>query len=179
MNESKELLTTTQKARTINFDGPLYGTFAEIGAGKEVAREFFHAGGASGTIAKSISAYDMVFSDAIYGKAPRYVSRAPEADAGSRIRPIARAPFGEPRRQDEILRLRGHGCDHKLQGHERSPRLAGNSISDRALGRAQRDRAACADVGQGCAPAPTGTGHRRAHPSLRGPVLPHRSEEID
>src|SRR5258708_459011 len=75
MTESKELLTTTQKARTINFDAPLYGTFAEIGAGQEVAREFFHAGGASGTIAKSISAYDMVFSDAIYGKAPRYVSR--------------------------------------------------------------------------------------------------------
>src|SRR6202011_6348556 len=75
MNESQELLTTTQEARTINFDAPLYGTFAEIGAGQEVAREFFHAGGASGTIAKSISAYDMVFSDAIYGKAPRYVSR--------------------------------------------------------------------------------------------------------
>jgi hypothetical protein len=75
MNANKELLTTTQKARTINFDAPKYGTFAEIGAGQEVAREFFQAGGASGTIAKSISAYDMVFSDAIYGKAPRYVSR--------------------------------------------------------------------------------------------------------
>jgi hypothetical protein len=75
MNENKELLTTTQKALTINKDGSKYGTFAEIGAGQEVAREFFHAGGASGTIAKSISAYDMVFSDAIYGKAPRYVSR--------------------------------------------------------------------------------------------------------
>src|SRR6202795_4993247 len=75
LNESKDLLTTTQKARTINFDAPKYGTFAEIGAGQEVAREFFHAGGASGTIAKSISAYDMVFSDAIYGKAPRCVSR--------------------------------------------------------------------------------------------------------
>jgi hypothetical protein len=72
---SKELLTTTQKARRINFDAPMYGTFAEIGAGQEVAREFFHAGGASGTIAKSISAYDMIFSDAIYGKSPRYVSR--------------------------------------------------------------------------------------------------------
>jgi hypothetical protein len=71
----KELLTTTQKARRINFDAPVYGTFAEIGAGQEVAREFFHAGGASGTIAKSISAYDMVFSDAIYGKSPRYVCR--------------------------------------------------------------------------------------------------------
>ncbi|MGH7958924.1 MAG: TonB-dependent receptor, partial [Opitutaceae bacterium] len=52
-----------------------YGTFAEIGAGQEVARIFFQAGGASGTIAKTISAYDMNFSDAIYGKAPRYVSR--------------------------------------------------------------------------------------------------------
>jgi hypothetical protein len=83
MTESPELsvpratepLTTTQKARRINFDALIYGTFAEIGAGQEVAREFFHAGGASGTIAKSMSAYDMVFSDAIYGKSPRYVSR--------------------------------------------------------------------------------------------------------
>jgi hypothetical protein len=75
MNESKALLTTTQKALTVNLDVLKYGTFAEIGAGQEVAREFFHAGGASATIAKSISAYDMVFSDAIYGKAPRYVSR--------------------------------------------------------------------------------------------------------
>jgi hypothetical protein len=70
-----EVLTTAQKARRINLDAPMYGTFAEIGAGQEVAREFFHAGGASGTIAKSISAYDMVFSDAIYGKSSRYVSR--------------------------------------------------------------------------------------------------------
>jgi hypothetical protein len=74
MNSPKDLLTTTQKALTINLDALKYGTFAEIGAGQEVAREFFHAGGASGTIAKTISAYDMAFSDAIYGKAPRYVS---------------------------------------------------------------------------------------------------------
>lgn len=75
MIEQKAMLTTGQKALTINLDVPVYGTFAEIGAGQEVAREFFQAGAASGTIAKSISAYDMVFSDAIYGKAPRYVSR--------------------------------------------------------------------------------------------------------
>jgi hypothetical protein len=75
MSTSNELLTTTQKARTMNFDKPKYGTLAEIGAGQEVAREFFHAGGASGTIAKSISAYDMIVSDAIYGKTARYVSR--------------------------------------------------------------------------------------------------------
>ena len=72
--QQKELLTTNRKALTINLDEPRYGTFAEIGAGQEVARVFFQAGGASGTIAKSISAYDMAFSDAIYGKAPRYVS---------------------------------------------------------------------------------------------------------
>jgi hypothetical protein len=75
MSEQKELLTTNRKALTINLDEPKYGTFAEIGAGQEVARVFFQSGGASGTIAKTISAYDMTFSDAIYGKAPRYVSR--------------------------------------------------------------------------------------------------------
>jgi len=74
MSDSKELLTTNRKALTINLDGTKYGSFAEIGAGQEVARHFFQAGGASGTIAKSMSAYDMAFSDAIYGKAPRYVS---------------------------------------------------------------------------------------------------------
>ena len=72
---SKELLTTGRKALTVNLDPALYGTFAEIGAGQEVARHFFQVGGAAGTIAKTISAYDMAFSDAIYGKAPRYVSR--------------------------------------------------------------------------------------------------------
>ena len=69
------LLTTNRKALTINLDSAKYGTFAEIGAGQEVARQFFRAGGAAGTIAKSISAYDMKFSDEIYGKSQRYVSR--------------------------------------------------------------------------------------------------------
>ena len=72
---SSELLTTNRKALTINLDEAKYGTFAEIGAGQEVARQFFQAGGAAGTIAKSISAYDMKFSDEIYGKTPRYVSK--------------------------------------------------------------------------------------------------------
>ncbi|MEY2878872.1 MAG: hypothetical protein RLZZ15_1252 [Verrucomicrobiota bacterium] len=75
MSEQKELLTTHRKALTVNLSEEQYGTFAEIGAGQEVARVFFQAGGASGTIAKTISAYDMTFSDAIYGKSPRYVSR--------------------------------------------------------------------------------------------------------
>jgi hypothetical protein len=72
---SSDLLTTNRKALTINLDEPKYGTFAEIGAGQEVARHFFQAGGAAGTVAKSISAYDMKFSDAIYGKSARYVSK--------------------------------------------------------------------------------------------------------
>jgi hypothetical protein len=69
------MLTVNRKALTINLDGHCYGTIAEIGAGQGVARIFFQVGGASGAIAKTISAYDMTFSDAIYGKAPRYVSR--------------------------------------------------------------------------------------------------------
>lgn len=64
-----------QKALTLNLDESIYGSFAEIGAGQEVARYFFQAGGASKTVAKTMSAYDMVFSDEIYGQAKtkRYV----------------------------------------------------------------------------------------------------------
>lgn len=69
-----QLLTTNRKALTINLDEAKYGTFAEIGAGQETARFFFQAGASAGTIAKSISAYDMKFSDEIYGKSERYVS---------------------------------------------------------------------------------------------------------
>jgi hypothetical protein len=68
-------LGTDKKAFQINLDAKKYGTFAEIGAGQEVARRFFHVGGAAGTVAKTMSAYDMTFSDAIYGPADRYVSR--------------------------------------------------------------------------------------------------------
>ena len=68
-------LSTHQKALGINLDPVRYGTFAEIGAGQEVARWFFKVGAAAGTISKSISAYDMAVSDAIYGRSKRYVSR--------------------------------------------------------------------------------------------------------
>jgi hypothetical protein len=71
----REKLDTHQKALQVNLDPTKYGTFAEIGAGQEVARWFFRVGGAAGTIAKSISAYDMIISDAIYGPSDRYVSR--------------------------------------------------------------------------------------------------------
>ena len=72
MEEFKKL-TTQEKALRLNLSRAIYGSFAEIGAGQEVAANFFKVGGASGTIAKTMSAYDMKFSDAIYGVCERYV----------------------------------------------------------------------------------------------------------
>ena len=74
-DDERPRLSTHQKALKINLDPLRYGTFAEIGAGQEVARWFFQVGAAAGSISKSISAYDMAVSDAIYGKCKRYVSR--------------------------------------------------------------------------------------------------------
>src|SRR5215471_18357542 len=68
-------LSTAEKALALNLDPAKYGTIAEIGGGQEVARWLFHVGGAAGTIAKTISAYDMAVSDALYGPTQRYVSR--------------------------------------------------------------------------------------------------------
>ena len=78
---------TDKKALRINLESSNYGTFAEIGAGQEVARRFFRVGGAAGTIAKTMSAYDMTFSDAIYGPAGSIrQSCSSSDDARSRIR---------------------------------------------------------------------------------------------
>ncbi len=73
MSETK-VISTYQKALSINLDLGKYGVFAEIGAGQETANWFFRASGSAGTVAKTISAYDMTMSDSIYGKANRYVS---------------------------------------------------------------------------------------------------------
>ncbi len=74
-NLKKDSKDTHQKALEINLDRGKYGTLAEIGGGQEVARWFFRVGSASGTVAKTMSAYDMTFSDSIYGASKRYVSR--------------------------------------------------------------------------------------------------------
>src|SRR2546421_13071983 len=66
---------TRQKALALYLEATTYGTFAEIGGGQEVARWFFSVGGAAGTVAKTISAYDVAVSDALYGSTQRYVSR--------------------------------------------------------------------------------------------------------
>ena len=66
-NEFESVPSLKNKALRINLNRNIYGTFAEIGAGQETVRHFFRAGGASGTIAKAMSAYDKDFSDAVYG----------------------------------------------------------------------------------------------------------------
>jgi len=73
--ETTEKLGTHQKALSINLDAKVFGSFAEIGAGQEVARWFLRVGGASGTVAKTISAYDKEVSDDLYGAGTRYVSK--------------------------------------------------------------------------------------------------------
>lgn len=75
MLERDKSLSTEQKALSLNLDNRKYGTIVEIGAGQEVARQFFKAGAAAGTIAKTMSAYDMAVSNKIYGDTGRYVSR--------------------------------------------------------------------------------------------------------
>src|ERR1700740_2175156 len=72
---STEKLDTHHKALTLNLDASTFGSFAEIGAGQEVARWFLFVGGASGTVAKTISAYDKEVSDDLYGSGSRYVSK--------------------------------------------------------------------------------------------------------
>lgn len=71
---AKSLALTQEKALQLNLDQTIYGTFAEIGAGQETANWFFRASGAAGTVAKTISAYDMTVSDTLYGQVKRYVS---------------------------------------------------------------------------------------------------------
>src|SRR5215472_16351273 len=74
LTSSRAQSDTHQTALRINLDPRWYGTIAEIGAGQEVVRWFFRVDGAAGTVAKSMSAYDMAVSDAVYGKSDRYVS---------------------------------------------------------------------------------------------------------
>jgi len=72
---STEKLESHRKALTVNLDASTFGSFADIGAGQDVVRWFLFVGGASGTVAKSISAYDKEVSDSLYGTGSRYVSR--------------------------------------------------------------------------------------------------------
>ena len=74
-HSKKNTHSTYEKALALNLDESIYGVFAEIGAGQETANWFFRVSASAGTVAKTISAYDMTMSDVLYGKAKRYVSQ--------------------------------------------------------------------------------------------------------
>ena len=159
---------TLQKALRINLDPRWYGTVAEIGAGQEVARWFFRAGGAAGTIAKSMSAYDMAVSDAVYGKSDRYVSLGRLAgDARPRARPQHRPARRQPRRHHLLLRLRRHRRRPQLRGRQRVPRLDGRPVPGAPARRAEPDRAARPHARRGRRAAAGGARHRRRQPAAR------------
>ena len=129
---NKDKLNTGQKALQINLDAKKYGTFAEIGAGQEVARWFFHVGKASGTVAKTISAYDMAVSDAIYGPSDRYVSRMRlQAMLDHEFDLLLQRLDKTHRRPAHVFRLRQHRHHQAYcQGRRgRRPRLARHQIS--------------------------------------------------
>ena len=135
MADERPRLTTNQKALKINLDPLRYGAFAEIGAGQEVARWFFKVGGAAGTISKSMSAYDMAVSDAIYGRCKRYVSRErlqSMLDYEHRLN-MERLRFVTGK-QHRVFRLRRHRSGAQLSRHQRMPRLAGRKVSDTPAG---------------------------------------------
>ncbi len=130
---SEEKLNTNQKALRINLDKRKYGTCAEIGAGQEVARLFFRVGGASQTVAKTMSAYDMTVSDAIYGQSDRYVSRQRlqsmlDHEYGLLLERLDQARGAET----EFFAFANTVTTCSYDGKRRGTRLARNSFSSRA-----------------------------------------------
>src|SRR2546425_7920094 len=90
-------ITTRQKALALNLNARTYGTFAEIGGGQEVVRAFFAAGGAAGTVANLISAYDMAGGGSLYGPAERYVNRErPQTRLPPQVSPLPKPLGGKP-----------------------------------------------------------------------------------
>ena len=134
---AQETPDTHFKALQVNLDPARYGTFAEIGAGQEVARWFFRVGGAAGTDRQG----DVGLRHDLQRRhlRPERSLRQPAAaadDARSRVRPADRAARRQARRQDPVLRLRRHGGHAQLLAQGRRPRLARHPLPDRAA----RDR---------------------------------------
>jgi hypothetical protein len=140
-----KVLSPGAKALEVNLDAVRYGTFAEIGAGQEVVRWFFRVGGAAGTIAKSISAYDMKVSDDIYGKAKRYVCRE-RLEAMLDLEYNLNLERLSEQRGDKtaFFCLCRYRFGTQLPRHQRVSRLAGHPFSDRTTGCAERNHHPCA-----------------------------------
>ena len=147
MNQESDLLTTNRKALTLNLDEAKYGTFAEIGAGQEVSRLFFQAGDAAGTIAKSMSAYDMTFSDEINGKAPRYVSRERLVTMlDHEFALLHERLFRSTWRQNNVFCFRRYCRRRKLPRKQRVPRLDGRHFPTRTKCRPLHAHHTCSNV---------------------------------
>ena len=173
---ANEKLDTNQKALQINLDAKRYGTFAEIGAGQEVVRWFFRAGGAAGTVAKTISAYDMAVSDAIYGPTDYYVSR-------QRLR--AMLDYEYDLLLERLDKTRGGKtaffvfANTVATRREDGPRLAGHPVPGRAGLRPLGDHHSRADAGQGERAPAGGAGRHRREPDSRGVLLAPRTGGAD
>ena len=127
----EEATDTHSKALRINLDPRWYGTFAEIGAGQEVVRWFFRVGGAAGTVAKSMSAYDMTVSDAIYGHAERYVSRGRLQAMLDREFQLNLERLSEERGDNTaFFAFADTVVARSYQGHQRVPRLDGREVPE-------------------------------------------------
>ena len=145
---SAENLSVEEKALRINLDPSKYGTFAEIGAGQEVARNFFQAGGAAGMSTKTMSAYDMKFSDAIYGDAGRYVSRKRLVQMMQHEYTLLEERLSEAHlARNSFLCLCQHSFRPQLPKDHRMPWLDGDPFSVGTAGGLPRCHPACEDVG--------------------------------
>ena len=163
---------TLQKALQINLDPRWYGTFAEIGAGQEVVRWFFRVGGAAGTVAKTMSAYDMAVSDAIYGKSDRYVSRARLQAMLDHEYQLNLERLDDARGDDTaFFAFADTVAARSYHGHQRVPRLDGREVPVPPARRAQPDHPARAHARRARRPAAGGARHRRREPAARR-VLP-------
>ena len=123
MSERVVLSGPEEKALRLNLDPSVYGIFAEIGAGQEVANWFFRASGSAGTVAKSISAYDMLISDSLYGKSKRYVSQERVIDMVNYEYDLLEKRLGESRGQGSrffsfanTVRARGYQDTEECHG---------------------------------------------------------------
>ena len=123
MSETISLSSPEEKALKLNLDRSIYGTFAEIGAGQEVANWFFRASASAGTVAKSISAYDMTISDALYGKTKRYVSQERVVDMVNYEYELLEERLGETRGDESrffalsnTVRARGYNDTAECHG---------------------------------------------------------------
>ena len=132
-----------QKALSLNLDPTTFGSFAEIGAGQEVARWFLRVGGASGTVAKTISAYDKEVSDQLYGAGTRYVSKPRlQAMLDSEWKQLLAQLHATRGADTRFFALCRHYLRAELFRNQRLSWVGGIAFSSASRGRAKRHHSA-------------------------------------